>query len=119
MSEMALTAERLIVIGRGRLIADTTVGEFISGASRRRVRVRSPQTVRLRELVLADGVTVTSEEPGVLEIDGLSAEQVGETAAANKIVLHELTPLHASLEEAFMELTRDDLEFKAGEAAAA
>src|SRR5499427_6543308 len=68
MSEMALTAERLIVIGRGRLIADTTVEAFISGASRRRVRVRSPQAVRLRELVLAEGVVVTSEEPSVLEI---------------------------------------------------
>jgi ABC-2 type transport system ATP-binding protein len=118
MSEMALTAERLIVIGRGRLIADTTVDEFISGASTRRVRVRSPHAVRLRELVLADGVVVTTEEHGVLEIDGLSAEQVGETAAANKIVLHELTPLHASLEEAFMELTREEVEFKAGEIAA-
>ena len=118
MSEMALTAERLIVIGRGRLIADTTVDEFISGASRRRVRVRSPQAPRLRELVLADGVVVTSDEPGVLEIDGLSAEQVGETAAANRIVLHELTPVQASLEEAFMELTREEVEFKAGEIAA-
>jgi ABC-2 type transport system ATP-binding protein len=82
------------------------------------VRVRSPQAVRLRELVLAAGVVVTSEEPGVLEIDGLSAEQVGETAAAHNIVLHELTPLHASLEEAFMELTREEVEFKAGEIAA-
>src|SRR5579864_745865 len=115
MSEMAVTAERLIVIGRGRLIADTSVDEFIRGASRRVVRARSPQAVRLRELVLAEGVTVTSEESGVLEIAGLTAEQVGETAAENGIVLHELTPVQASLEEAFMELTRDEVEFKAAE----
>jgi ABC-2 type transport system ATP-binding protein len=115
MSEMAQTAEQLIVIGRGRLIADTTVDEFIRGASRRLVRVRSPQAVRLRELVLADGVRVTSSEPGVLEIEGLSAEQVGEAAAAHKVVLHELTPVQASLEEAFMELTREEVEFKATE----
>src|SRR5579872_5676540 len=115
MSEMAVTAERLIVIGRGRLIADTSVDEFIRGASRRVVRARSPQAVRLRELVLAEGVTVSSEESGVLEIAGLTAEQVGETAAANGIVLHELTPVQASLEEAFMELTRDEVEYKAAE----
>jgi ABC-2 type transport system ATP-binding protein len=115
MSEMAQTAERLIVIGRGRLIADTTVAEFIRGASRRLVRVRSPQAVRLRELVLADGVRVESGEPSLLEIEGLSAEQIGETAAANRIVLHELVAVQASLEEAFMELTREELEFKAAE----
>jgi ABC-2 type transport system ATP-binding protein len=113
MSEMAQTAERLIVIGRGRLIADTTVEEFIRGASRRLVRVRSPQAVRLRELVLGGGVTVRSDEPGLLEIEGVNAEQIGETAAAHQIVLHELTPVQASLEEAFMELTREEVEFKA------
>jgi ABC-2 type transport system ATP-binding protein len=118
MSEMSLMAERLIVIGRGRLIADTTVDEFVGGASRRLVRVRSPQAVRLRELVLADGVTVTSSEPTLLEVEGLTAEQIGETAAANRIVLYELTPVQASLEEAFMELTREEVEFKAAEAAA-
>jgi len=118
MSEMALTADHLIVIGRGRLIADTSVEEFVRGASKKEVRVRSPQAARLRELVLAENVSVTSAEPGVLEISGLTAEQIGETAAANQIVLHELTPQQASLEEAFMELTRDEVEFKTPETAA-
>jgi len=117
MSEMALTAEHLIVIGRGKLIADTSVDEFVRRASGAVVRVRSPQATKLRELVLGPDVTVTSEEPGVLEVAGVTAERIGELAAANGIVLHELTPLQASLEEAFMELTKGELEFKAAEAA--
>jgi ABC-2 type transport system ATP-binding protein len=119
MSEMALTADHLIVIGRGRLIADTSVDDFVRRASQKLVRVRSPQATRLRELVLADGVTVESGEPQILEIRGLTAEQVGDVAAANRIVLHELTPQQASLEEAFMTLTSEDVEFKAAEKAAA
>jgi ABC-2 type transport system ATP-binding protein len=115
MSEMALTADHLIVIGRGRLIADTSVDEFVRQASGSLVRVRSPQATKLRELVLGPGVTVTSTEPLLLEIGGLTPEQVGETAAAHGIVLHELTPLQASLEEAFTELTRGDVEFRAGD----
>jgi len=115
MSEMALTADHLIVIGRGRLIADTSVDEFVQKASGGTVLVRSPQATKLRELVLGPNVSVASSESGVLEISGLSAEQVGETAAANGIVLHELSPQQASLEAAFMELTREDVEFKAGE----
>jgi ABC-2 type transport system ATP-binding protein len=112
MSEMALTADHLIVIGRGRLIADMSVDEFVQKASGARVLVRSPQATRLRELVLGPDVSVTSNESGVIEVEGLTAEQVGEIAGSNKIVLHELTPVQASLEEAFMELTRDELEFK-------
>src|SRR3954454_12252560 len=102
MSEMALTADHLIVIGRGRLIADLAVDEFVRRASGARVLVRSPQATRLRELVLGPQVTVTSSEADVLEVDGLTAEQIGEIAAANGVVLHQLTPLQASLEEAFM-----------------
>jgi len=113
MSEMALTADHLIVIGRGRLIADTSVDEFVRRASGSLVRVRSPQASQLQELLVSPDVTVASDEIGVLEITGLTAEQIGETAAANGIVLHELMPLQASLEDAFMELTREDLEFKA------
>jgi ABC-2 type transport system ATP-binding protein len=112
MSEMALTADHLIVIGRGRLIADMSVDEFVRKASGTRVRVRSPQATRLRELVLGPHVSVASSESSVIEVDGLTAEQVGEVAASNKIVLHELTPVQASLEEAFMELTRDEVEYK-------
>jgi ABC-2 type transport system ATP-binding protein len=115
MSEMALTAEHLIVIGRGRLIADTSVDDFVRRASGSVTRVRSPEAARLRELVLGPDVTVTSEERDVLEISGLRTEQVGEIAAANGIVLHELTPQQASLEEAFMELTREEVEYKAAE----
>jgi ABC-2 type transport system ATP-binding protein len=117
MSEMAQTADHLIVIGRGRLIADTSVEEFVRRASGAVVRVRSPQADRLRELVAGSGITVSSEGPGVLEVAGLTSDAIGEIAAANDIVLHELTLLQASLEEAFMELTRDDVEFKAAAAA--
>ena len=112
MSEMALTADHLIVIGRGRLIADMSVDDFVRKASGTRVRVRSPQATRLRELVLGPDVSVASSETSVIEVDGLTAEQVGEVAASNKIILHELTPVQASLEEAFMELTRDEVEYK-------
>jgi ABC-2 type transport system ATP-binding protein len=113
MSEMSLMADHLIVIGRGRLIADAGADEFVQRVSKKLVHVRSPQATRLRELVLADGVTVSSLEPGLLEIAGVTAEQIGETAAANGIVLHELSPQLASLEEAFMTLTSDDVEFRA------
>src|SRR5579864_1684907 len=112
MTEMALTADHLIVIGRGRMIADTSVDEFVRRASGNLVRVRTPQATRLRELILGPSVSVTSSEATVLEVNGLSAQQIGETAAAQGIVLHELTPLQASLEDAFMELTRGDVEFK-------
>jgi ABC-2 type transport system ATP-binding protein len=113
MSEMALTADHLIVIGRGRLIADTSVDDFVRRASKNIVRVRSPQATTLRDALLGPDVAVTEVEPGLLEVSGLSAVQVGEAAAERGLVLHELTPLQASLEEAFMELTRDDLEFRA------
>ena len=115
MAEMSLTADHLIVIGRGRLIADTSVDEFVRMASGLVVRVRSPQATRLRDLVAGPDVSVTSVSPGLLEVTGRTAEQVGETAAANGIVLHELATQQASLEEAFMELTRGDVEFRAGE----
>jgi ABC-2 type transport system ATP-binding protein len=117
MSEMALTADHLIVIGRGRVIADLSVEEFVRKASGERVLVRTPQATRLRELVLGPRVSIASSESSVLEVEGLTAQQVGEIAAANQIVLHELTPLQASLEEAFMELTRDEVEFKSLDAA--
>jgi ABC-2 type transport system ATP-binding protein len=113
MSEMALTAEHLIVIGRGALIADTSVEEFVRRASKNIVRVRSPQATRLHELLVGGDVSVIAVEPSVLEVAGLTAAQIGETAAANQIVLHELAQQSASLEEAFMTLTSDGVEFKA------
>jgi ABC-2 type transport system ATP-binding protein len=114
MSEMSLTADHLIVIGRGRLIADLSVDEFVRRASKRLVRVRTPDASRLRELLVGPEIVVTAADGGALEVSGLTAEQVGEAAAAAGVVLHELTPLQASLEEAFMELTREDVEFRAG-----
>jgi len=113
MSEMALTADHLIVIGRGKLIADMEVDEFVQQASGKVVRVRSPQANRLREIVMASGVAVSSREREVLEITGLTAAQVGDAAAKAGIVLHELTPVQVSLEEAFMDITRSAVEYKA------
>jgi ABC-2 type transport system ATP-binding protein len=111
MSEMALTADHLIIVGRGRLLADLPVQEFIARASSARVLVRSPHAARLRDLLVGDGVTVSSDAPGVLEVAGLETEAVGERAAAEGLTLHELSARHASLEEAYMELTRDAVEY--------
>jgi ABC-2 type transport system ATP-binding protein len=119
MSEMAMTAEHLIVIGRGRLIADTTVDEFVSGASKLSVRVRSPDVQRLVELIAGPKVSIDTVEPSVVEIHGLGSEKVGTVAAEHGIVLYELSPQRASLEEAFMELTRDSVEFQADAGAGA
>ena len=119
MSEMALTAEHLIVIGRGRLIADLSVEDFLRRASKDTVRVRSPQAAELGRLLAAPNVAVSALDDASLEVTGLTAELVGETAAAHGIVLHELTPVSASLEEAFMDVTRDDVEYGARPEAAA
>ena len=115
MSEMSLTADHLIVIGRGRKIADTSTSEFLSAASGNVVRVRSPQAAELGRLLLTQDVTVEALEPGYLEVRGLTAVQIGDVAAEKGFALHELTPQQASLEEAFMDLTREDIEFKAAE----
>jgi ABC-2 type transport system ATP-binding protein len=112
MSEMALTADHLIVIGRGRLIADASVEELVNRASGDVVLVRSPEAEKLRDLVVDDGVTVISTSPGALEVHGLTSDRIGEVAAANGVVLHELTPQQVSLEQAFMDMTRDDVEFR-------
>jgi ABC-2 type transport system ATP-binding protein len=115
MSEMALTADHLIVIGRGRKIADTSTEEFLSQASGNVVRVRSPQATELVALLVGPDVSVTVVEPGLLDVHGLTAVQIGDAAAASGLALHELTPQQASLEQAFMDLTREDVEFKAVE----
>jgi ABC-2 type transport system ATP-binding protein len=115
MSEMSLMADRLIVVGRGRLIADTSVAEFIRQASSDRVRVRTPDASGLTAAVAGEaGVTVAPGNDGeLLDIQGLTAARIGDIAAAHGIALHELTPELASLEEAFMRLTRDAVEFHA------
>jgi ABC-2 type transport system ATP-binding protein len=117
MSEMAQTAEHLIVIGRGRLIADTSVREFVERASRNSVRVRSPHAGRLRDLLAGPEVTVSSSETETLEVRGLTSDQIGQMAAENGLTLFELAPQQASLEEAFMELTSDSVEYRAAERA--
>jgi len=113
MSEMALTADRLIVIGRGELIADTSVQEFIDGSSQNHIRVRTPRSEALSALLVANGATTTVEADGVIEVTGLECKAVGEIAAAHQIVLHELSEQDASLEEAFMELTKNSVQFHA------
>ena len=112
MSEMSLTADHLIVIGRGKLIADSTVADFVRRHSRNVVRVRSPQAAELAELVSSPDVAVDAVEPGLLEIEGLTAEQIGTEAAARGFVLYELTPQQVTLEDAFIGLTQDEVEFK-------
>ncbi|HEY2536446.1 MAG TPA: ATP-binding cassette domain-containing protein [Solirubrobacteraceae bacterium] len=115
MSEMAQTADHLIVIGRGRLIADTSVAEFVRRASSGAdVRVRSPQATELAGVLLRAGAKVTSIEPDLLDVSGLTGERIGESALEAKIVLCELTPRQASLEEAFMSLTGESVEYRAG-----
>jgi ABC-2 type transport system ATP-binding protein len=113
MSEMSLTADHLIVVGRGELIADVDVAEFVAMASTNIVRVRTPQAAELREHLLGPDVTVSGPEPGVLEVQGLTAEQIGDLAYERRIRVHELVVQKASLEEAFMEMTRDSVEFHA------
>jgi ABC-2 type transport system ATP-binding protein len=113
MSEMALTAEHLIVIGRGKLIADTSVTEFIERASTGRVKVRTPQATRLGELLAGPDVTVGDVEEGTLLVSGLISDQIGQIASDNGITLFELASQQASLEEAFMELTGNSVEYRA------
>lgn len=110
MSEMALTADHLIVVGRGRLIADTSLEAFVRRHSAEVVRVRSPQTPELARALAAGPTRVEHDEPDVVTVHGMSAAAVGEVAAANGIVLHELTPTQVSLEEAFMAMTEGDLQ---------
>ena len=113
MSEMALTAEHLIIIGRGRLLADTTVDAFVRESGAGTVKVVTPEAGLLAQLLAAPDVEVTSSAPGTLEVRGTDAERIGRTAAAHNIPIFELTPQAASLEEAFMDLTRDAVEFAA------
>jgi ABC-2 type transport system ATP-binding protein len=114
MAEMAQTAEHLVVIGRGRLIADTTVAEIVAQASLdAAVTVRTPQAGDLRAALVRDGVTITSPERELLEVRGLSSAEVGAIAADHRIVLHELVPQRASLEQAFMSLTGGAVEYHA------
>ncbi|WP_320064754.1 ATP-binding cassette domain-containing protein [Micromonospora sp. RTGN7] len=114
MSEMQQTADQLVVIGRGRLIADAPTAEVIAGGSAAAVRVRCPQPAGLTTLaqrLAVDGVTVTTDGPDGLTVTGLTAERVGDLAYELGVRLHELTPVTASLEQAFMALTGDSVEY--------
>ena len=112
LSEMAQTADRLVVIGRGRLIADTTTSEFIADGSASRIVVRSPYAGELARLLMEDGGSVEALEDGGLGVNGLAIDRVGHLAARAGLELHELRADHASLEEAFMQLTADAVEYR-------
>ena len=113
MSEMAQTATRLVVIGRGRLIADTTVAGFVALAGGHTVIVRTSEPDRLSALLAGPDITLTPEGPDALIVDGLTTHQIGTAAGAAGIPLFELANQHTSLEEAFMEMTHDAVEYHA------
>jgi ABC-2 type transport system ATP-binding protein len=113
MSEMENTADHLLVIGRGRMIADCTVQEFIDQNSELAIRVRTPQATQLAELVRADGGKAVPDGPDALLVTELAIDRIGDLAFDNGVRLYELSPLQASLEQAFMELTKDSVEYHA------
>jgi ABC-2 type transport system ATP-binding protein len=122
MNEMAVTADHVVVIGRGKLIANTSMNEFIARYSENLVLVRSPQAAQLAEALRGSStndadaggiVKITTQQDGALLVTGIGAPAIGEAAASRGIVLHELSPQRGSLEEAFMELTRGDVQFHA------
>ncbi|MEU6401177.1 ATP-binding cassette domain-containing protein [Streptomyces sp. NPDC046985] len=113
MSEMALTADHLVVIGQGRLLADTSMADFVARHSRPRVRVRTPDRERLLDALHGAGITAEQTGDGLLEVNGGKAERIGELAARHGVVLHELSCRTSSLEEAFMRLTAGSVEYRA------
>jgi ABC-2 type transport system ATP-binding protein len=110
MSEMAQTADHIIVLGRGRIIADAPVSEILALGDGSAVLVRTPDAERFGALLVAPDVHVTHSEPHLLQVTGLSAVQIGEAAASNGVVLHELSPQAGSLEDAYLALTKDEVE---------
>ncbi|WP_243795999.1 ATP-binding cassette domain-containing protein [Saccharopolyspora gloriosae] len=115
LSEMALTAENLVVVGKGELIAQCSTEEFVAGAGTGSLKVRSPHAARLRELLAVEGRTVLpfdAAKPDTIVVTGAETDQIGELAAAHQLVLHELAPQQGSLEEAFMQLTSQAVEYQ-------
>jgi ABC-2 type transport system ATP-binding protein len=112
MSEMALTADHVIVVAEGRLLRDQPMAQFIATASSAVVRVRSPQAGELGELLSGQGGTVHRLAEGVLEVEGLTSEQIGTAAATAQLTLYELATQEASLEEAYMALTDELLDHR-------
>jgi ABC-2 type transport system ATP-binding protein len=117
MSEMAQTADHLIVLGRGRVIADAPTSEIVARSTGGAVTVRTPQAAALEPALAAEGATVSPAQDGSLLVTGLAAPRIGELAAAGGVVLHELTPVAGSLEQAYMELTQGEVEYVSGSAA--
>ncbi len=117
MSEMAITADHLIVIGRGRLIADTAVADFVQRSSQSFVRIRTPQPAELAQVLTTAGASLRPEPGGAMAVTGLDCATIGDLANAHRVAIHELSPQQASLEAAFMELTQQDGQFRAPTAA--
>ncbi|KDN17861.1 ABC transporter ATP-binding protein [Amycolatopsis rifamycinica] len=113
LSEMALTASNLVVIGRGQLISQSSTEDFVARAAENTVKVRSPQLAELRDALQRASAGV-AEEPNALVVSGMDSDKIGEIAAANRIVLHELSPQTGSLEQAFMQITGDSVEYHTG-----
>jgi ABC-2 type transport system ATP-binding protein len=111
MSEMAQTADHLIVIGRGKIIADAPIAQILAGKEQARTLVRTQQAADLGRLLAGNGVTVRASEPETLEVSGLNARQIAQVALDNRVLVYELTPLTASLEDAYFDLTKDDVEY--------
>jgi ABC-2 type transport system ATP-binding protein len=112
ISEMSQTADRLIVIGRGRLIAETSVVEFVTRGGPRAVKLVTPDQARFTAALAAKGAAVAPGDAGSLIVEGLAAPEIGDVAASDGLRVHELTPMAASLEDAFMELTHDEVEYR-------
>ncbi|MDX3190241.1 ABC transporter ATP-binding protein [Streptomyces sp. MN03-5084-2B] len=113
LSEMALTASNLVVIGRGQLISQSSTEDFVARAAENTVKVRSPQLAELRDALQRASAGVT-EDANALVVSGMDSDKIGELAAANRIVLHELSPQTGSLEQAFMQITGDSVEYHTG-----
>ncbi|MFD5243085.1 ABC transporter ATP-binding protein [Amycolatopsis sp. NPDC058340] len=113
LSEMALTASHLVVIGKGKLISQSSTEDFVARAAENTVKVRSPQLPALRAALTQASAQVTDADRALV-VSGLDSEKIGEIAAANQIVLHELSPQTGSLEQAFMQITGDSVEYHTG-----
>jgi len=114
MSEMALTADHLVIIGRGRLLADTPTEQFVESNAHTDVLVRSPRVGDLGDLLRAHGSVVVPEGPDAIAVTGMDAPAIADLAAGNGIAVHELVSRHASLEEAYLDITRDSVDYRTG-----
>ncbi|MBZ4486185.1 ATP-binding cassette domain-containing protein [Microbacterium sp. cx-55] len=115
MSEMAITADHIIVLGRGKVLADAPVGDLVRDWTRSAVRVRTPRLDELAAALSSDDIDITRIDPGLADVTGVSAEQIGDTAARLGLPIHELTPQSGSLEEAYLALTGEAVEYKSKE----